>query len=259
MRAAAFSKSPRSQRKRPFKLGKHRSRSQNDRPPAARTASDPANVFVLRSRLLCRSAESPEETNRQQNRPQLKESHRMPPKPHDRTRLAMLHLFAFSVVALSQVACRRPGQTSKTETKLDQPRIVIVYDRMWSINSAEDSSFSGCLSNVPQQCKENADLEEGKFYHQFASAFQLERACSGLSLFALNSPEGTSPTAYEMVSKVPESNQWMLNVSFRPGPETQQWSFGPMGKVARISGLGNAQLMARSVCSVANGSGGSLI
>jgi hypothetical protein len=160
-------------------------------------------------------------------------------------------LFALSVAVLSLVACKRKGDGPvHTEMPGVQPQITIVYDRMWSIGSATDSTFM----SVPADAK----LQEDKFYMRFATAFQSEPACSGLSLFALDPPGGNSPSALRRLNPAAK-DQWKLNVSFTPGQEKQAWSMGPMMKLTNSSGKGDAHSMAHTVCLIAKGSGGQVI
>jgi hypothetical protein len=160
-------------------------------------------------------------------------------------------LFALSVAVLSLVSCKRNDDRSvHTEMPGAQHQVTIFYDRLWSINSATDSTFT----SAPADSK----LQENEFYITFATAFQSEPACSGLSLFALDPPGGNSPDALLRLN--PASNdQWKLNVSFTPGHEKQPWWMGPMMKLIKSSGEDDAPAMAQSVCLTAKGTGDQVI
>jgi hypothetical protein len=167
------------------------------------------------------------------------------------TGIQMKLLLAVSVAILSLVACNRKsdvsGQTEKPET---QPQVTIIYDRMWSIGSATDSTFM----SVPADAK----LQENAFFLTFATAFQSEPACSGLSLFALDPPGGNSLSALKRLNPAAKG-QWKVNVSFKPGHEKQAWSMGHMMKLVNQSGEGDAHSMAHAVCLGAKETGGQVI
>jgi hypothetical protein len=172
-----------------------------------------------------------------------------PHPPHEKAKILLL--FALSVAVLSLVACKRNGDgPAHTEMPEVQPQVTIFYDRLWSINSATDSTFT----SAPADSK----LQENEFYITFATAFQGEQACSGLSLFALDPPGGNSPDALLRLNPAAK-DQWKLNVSFRPGHEKQSWWMGPMLKFIKSSGEGDAPSIAHSVCLIAKGTGGQVI
>jgi hypothetical protein len=116
-----------------------------------------------------------------------------------------------------------------------------------------------CSSQSKEECQETAQTEENQFYIMFSTAFQSEPACSGLWLFALNSPDGDSLTALQKVNRVPVEDQWMLNVSFRPEHDKQGWSLQRMVKLPSASGEGDPHSIALKVCSIVRGTGGSVV
>jgi hypothetical protein len=160
-------------------------------------------------------------------------------------------VFALFAAALSLVACKQNGNgPDYTEVPGGQSQVIIFYDRMWSIDSATDSTFGNVFADVK--------LEENEFYITFSTAFQSEPACSGVSLSALGQPEGNSPNGLSRLN--PEAkDQWKLNVTFKPGNEKQAWSMGPMMSVVNSSGEGDVYSIAHTICSIAKGIGGQVI
>lgn len=177
-----------------------------------------------------------------------------------RRRIQMKLLLALFAV-LSLAACKRNGDRP-VDTKMPeaQPQVTIVYDRMYS-NVAVTGylTMHPCPSQSSEMCEHDARDQESEFYTMFSTAFQSEPACSGLSLFALDAPEGNSVSAILKLGRVPTENQWKLNVSFRPGHEKQAWSMNPMMKLNNSSGEGDAHLMAHTVCLIAKGAGGQVV
>ena len=139
-----------------------------------------------------------------------------------------------------------------------QKPVTIVYDRMWSINSATNFATTHCETLSAEVCQENARRQEKEFYRMFSTSFQSEAACSGLALFALDAPEGNSASALLNLNPAVK-DQWKLNVGFRPGQEKREWSMTPMMKVSITSGEGDAHSMAHTVCLIAKGTGGQVV
>ena len=176
-------------------------------------------------------------------------------------RIQLNLLIALSVAVPSLVACKRNGDRPvHTEMPEAQPRVTIVYDRMYS-NVAVTGylTMHPCPSQSSEMCEHNARDQESAFYAKFATAFQFVPACSGLSLIALDSPGGDSPNTTEKLFRVPTKAQWKLNVSFTPGHEKQAWSMAPMTKLNNSSGEGDAHSMAQTVCLIAKEAGGQVV
>jgi hypothetical protein len=144
------------------------------------------------------------------------------------------------------------------------PRTVVV-DEWWSNDYAVEAGWNQCrnFGNLTdgycnsEQVKNGYRQEEAQFTEAFSTAFQADTACSGIALAVFRDPsDGRSQAAKIMA----ESNSyWSFQVNFQPGAKVQSWAMDLAPKHTHSSsGEGNASSIARTICSIVKGMGGSV-
>jgi len=164
--------------------------------------------------------------------------------------------FAFLLVALSSVGCKKSDVTQPT---------AIIYDAWWSSDYAAQSAPIHCPPAGLKWCEDEARADEAEFRGHLSAAFQSDPACSGMLLLIFIDPTASSVSDKETYLKASARPHWGLQVNFIPnldsGPPAlkQPWqlSLDP-GNRHYSSGEDDAQGLAHMVCSIARTKGGSV-
>ena len=143
------------------------------------------------------------------------------------------------------------------------PRAVVV-DEWWSNDYAVEAGWSACkrdgLSDQYCNSKPVTDdyrQEEGQFTEAFSTAFQADTTCSGITLAVYRGPDGENSQASKIMFR--EEGYWSFQVNFDPGAKTQRWQMSLAPKQTHSSsGEGTASSIARTVCLIVKGAGGSV-
>jgi hypothetical protein len=143
------------------------------------------------------------------------------------------------------------------------PRTVVV-DEWWSNDHAVEAGWSSCkrdgLSDQYCNSKPVTDdyrQEEGQFTEAFSTAFQADTTCSGIALAVYRGPDGENSQATKIMFRA--DGYWSFQVNFDPGAKTQRWQMSLTPKQTHSSsGEGTASSIARTVCLIVKGAGGSV-
>lgn len=124
----------------------------------------------------------------------------------------------------------------------------------WSACKKDGLSDQYCNS---KPVTEDYRQEEAQFTEAFSTAFQADTTCSGITLAVYRGPGGENSQATKIMFR--EDGYWSFQVNFDPGAKTQRWQMSLAPKqTGSSSGEGTASSIARTVCLIVMGAGGSV-
>lgn len=143
------------------------------------------------------------------------------------------------------------------------PRTVVL-DEWWSNEDAVEAGWSACKQDgrSDEYCNSKPVTggyrqEEVQFTERLSTAFQADTTCSGITLAVYGGPDGESSQATKIMFR--EDGYWSFQVNFDPGAKTQRWQMSLAPKQTHSSsGEGTASSIARTVCLIVKGAGGSV-